>query len=63
MRVGLRGALALALYLLGYHHAALVLGIMCAMILVSTVEGQAAKAIAASIPRAKKYLKKRRGNA
>lgn len=56
MRFGFRLSVAIGLYTYGMGHAATVVGIVAAMTLVGTVEGQIAKTISNALPRAKDYI-------
>lgn len=60
IRASFRMSIAGGLYLYGLHHAALIIGIMSAMMLIGAVEGQAAKSIAKAIPRAKQHFQKKK---
>lgn len=62
IRVGFRMLIASALYLYGLHHAALIVTVMSAMMLIGAVESQAAKAVAKAIPRARLYFGQRLSN-
>lgn len=60
IRLGLRLCVISLLYVAGFHQIALVLAVMSVMILIGPIEGQIAKSIAKSLPRARAHFQKRR---